>query len=157
MSCLQLAHSFVNVPPHPATLSYIYQIADPSDVKPAGYDDAPAHIPDPEAQKPEDWDDEEDGEWSPPLIDNPDFKGDWKPKMIDNPEYKGEWVHPMIPNPDFAEDEALHARCDGCTHIGFELWQVCLRHPMESRFCGWMLMCLLLCVCLCLYARMSKG
>lgn len=108
----------------PADWVDVKKIPDPHDVKPEGYDDIPAHIPDPEAEKPEDWDDEEDGEWSPPLIDNPDYKGEWKPKMIDNPEYKGEWVHPMIPNPDFSEDDALHARCDKCTHVGFELWQV---------------------------------
>ena len=29
---------------------------------------------DPDATKPEDWDDEMDGEWEPPMIDNPDFK-----------------------------------------------------------------------------------
>ena len=44
--------------------------------------------------------------------------------MIDNPDYKGEWVHPLIPNPDFKEDKNLHVRCDKCTHVGFELWQV---------------------------------
>ena len=34
----------------------------------------PEHIPDPDAKKPEDWDDEMDGEWEPPMIDNPDYK-----------------------------------------------------------------------------------
>lgn len=55
---------------------------------------------------------------------NPDYKGTWKPAMIDNPDYKGEWVHPMVPNPDYTPDVNLHARCEECTHIGFELWQV---------------------------------
>ena len=87
-------------------------------------DDIPKEIPDPEAKKPEDWDDEEDGEWEPPLIDNPEYKGPWKAKLIDNPDYKGEWVHPLIPNPNYAEDKELYLRCNGCTHIGFELWQV---------------------------------
>ncbi len=100
------------------------KIPDPTDVKPEGYDDVPKEIPDPDAKKPDDWDDEEDGEWEAPMIDNPDYKGPWRPKMIDNPDYKGEWVHPMIPNPDYAEDPELHARCNGCTHVGFELWQV---------------------------------
>ena len=100
------------------------KIADPDDVKPAGYDDIPAEIPDPDAEMPEDWDTEEDGEWEPPMIDNPEYKGPWKPKMIDNPEYKGEWQHPMIPNPDYVEDPELHFRCKECTHVGFELWQV---------------------------------
>merc|ERR1712025_938060 len=38
--------------------------------------------------------------------------------------YKGEWVHPMIANPDFKEDDTVYHRCNPCTAIGFELWQV---------------------------------
>jgi calreticulin len=30
----------------------------------------------------------------------------------------------MIPNPEYKEDKELHARCEKCTHVGFELWQV---------------------------------
>merc|ERR1711933_56406 len=56
-------------------------------------------------------DDEDDGEWEAPMIDNPD--------------YKGKWVHPMIPNPDYAYDESMYAVCkEGCSHVGFEIWQV---------------------------------
>ena len=45
--------------------------------------------------------------------------------QIDNPEYKGKWEHPMIANPDYAEDDEMYQVCrDGCTHVGFELWQV---------------------------------
>uniref|UniRef100_A0A6V1P0W5 Calreticulin n=1 Tax=Heterosigma akashiwo TaxID=2829 RepID=A0A6V1P0W5_HETAK len=97
---------------------------DPEDAKPEGYDDIPAEIPDPDAEEPDDWDEEEDGEWEPPMIDNPEYKGEWKPKRIKNPDYKGPWEHPMIPNPDYVEDDKLHHRCKGCTHVGFELWQV---------------------------------
>jgi calreticulin len=101
------------------------QIPDPTDVKPEGYDDIPKEIPDPDASKPDDWDDEDDGEWEAPMIDNPDFKGAWTPNMIDNPDYKGAWVHPMIPNPNYVFDEKMHAVCpNGCSHVGFELWQV---------------------------------
>ncbi len=101
------------------------KIPDPADVKPEGYDDIPKEIADPEANKPDDWDDEDDGEWEAPMIDNPDYKGEWKPKMIDNPDYKGPWVHPKIPNPAYKYDEKMHAVCaDGCSHVGFELWQV---------------------------------
>jgi len=32
--------------------------------------------------KPEDWDDEMDGEWEPPMIDNPEYKGEWKPRQV---------------------------------------------------------------------------
>jgi calreticulin len=101
------------------------KIPDPEDVKPEGYDDIPEEIPDPDAEKPEDWDDEDDGEWEAPMIDNPEYKGPWKPKMIDNPDYKGKWVHPEIDNPDYVYDEEMYKVCkDGCTHVGFEIWQV---------------------------------
>merc|ERR1711935_913322 len=70
-------------------------------------------------------DDEDDGEWEPPMLDNPDYKGPWEQKQIDNPEYKGAWVHPQVANPAYAYDEEMYAVCkDGGTHVGFELWQV---------------------------------
>merc|ERR1712158_51644 len=71
----------------------------------------PKMIKDPEAKKPEDWDDEMDGEWEPPMIDNPDYKGEWKPREIDNPEY----------NADDAKDLG---KFDEVCKIGFDLWQV---------------------------------
>merc|ERR1711941_11433 len=82
----------------------------------------PEHIPDPEAKKPDDWDDEMDGEWEPPMIDNPDYKGDWKPKQIDNPDFKGKWVHPEIDNPEYEADDKLYSYADFGA-IGFDLWQ----------------------------------
>jgi calreticulin len=89
----------------------VKEIVDPEDVKPEGYDDIPEEIPDPDATKPDDWDDEDDGEWEAPMMDNPD--------------YKGPWVHPMIANPEYSYDDNMYAVCkDGCTHVGFELWQV---------------------------------
>jgi calreticulin len=101
------------------------KIADPSDVKPDGYDDIPSDLPDPDASKPDDWDDEDDGEWEAPMVDNPDYKGPWTPTMIDNPDYKGKWEHPKIPNPEYEYDPDMYAVCkDGCTHVGFEIWQV---------------------------------
>ncbi|CAB3984874.1 calreticulin-like isoform X2 [Paramuricea clavata] len=98
------------------------KIPDPKDKKPDDYD-KPKHIPDPHAKQPEDWDDEMDGEWEPPMIDNPEYKGEWKPKMIDNPAYKGKWVHPVIDNPDYAPDSELY-KFDDIGAIGFDLWQV---------------------------------
>ena len=72
-----------------------------------------------------DWDDEDDGEWEAPMIDNPDYQGEWTPKMIDNPDYKGAWEHPMIDNPDYKYNGDMYKVCkDGCTHVGFEIWQV---------------------------------
>ncbi len=81
-----------------------------------GYDDVPETIPDPDAKVPEDWDEEDDGEWegtltlspfrpfnvySPPLllspstapkIPNPAYKGPWSAKMIPNPAYQGNYI-----------------------------------------------------------------
>merc|ERR1711992_260530 len=64
-----------------------------------------------------------DGEWEPPMINNPEYKGEWKPKQIDNPAYKGEWVHPEIDNPEYGADDSLY-KFDDNSHVGFEIWQV---------------------------------
>ena len=88
-----------------------------------GYDDIPEKIPDADAKKPEDWDDEDDGEWEPPLVANPEYKGPWKQKMIDNPAYKGKWVAPEIDNPAFKDDPEMY-KFDDLAAVGFELWQV---------------------------------
>jgi len=112
------------------------EIPDASDVKPAGYDDIPRTIPDASKKKPEDWDDEEDGAWEPPTIANPDFK-EWVQKKIPNPAYKGPWVHPEIDNPEFVDDKAIYNVCkDGCTGVGFELWQVQAGTIFDDVFVG---------------------
>jgi len=99
------------------------EIADPEDKKPEGYDDIPAQIADKDATKPDDWDDDLDGEWEAPQIPNPEYKGEWRAKQIPNPAYKGEWVHPMVPNPAYVEDNQLYLYEDSAA-VGFELWQV---------------------------------
>merc|ERR1711994_1190750 len=68
-------------------------------------------------------DDEEDGEWQAPMIDNPEYKGEWKAPKIPNPEYKGEWVHPEIDNPDYVEAVDVWKR-GPVGFIGVEVWQV---------------------------------
>merc|ERR1719233_2882691 len=78
---------------------------------------------DSEAEKPEDWDDDDDGEWEAPMIDNPDYKGPWTAPKIDNPEYEGTWKHPQIPNPDWKEVKNPHHRLP-INYVGFDLWQV---------------------------------
>merc|ERR1712178_5296 len=83
----------------------------------------PKKISDPEAKKPEDWDDEEDGEWEPPMKDNPDFKGEWFVKRISNPAYKGVWTAREIDNPEFKDDDNVYEYAD-FGFIGFDLWQV---------------------------------
>merc|ERR1712072_797454 len=80
-------------------------------------------IVDAEAKKPDDWDDEEDGEWEAPMKDNPEYKGDWYVKRISNPAYKGIWEAKKIANPEFAEDKNLYKYSE-FGFIGFDLWQV---------------------------------
>merc|ERR1712048_180231 len=58
--------------------------------------------------KPEDWDDEDDGEWEPPLIDNPDYKGEWKPAQIANKDF----------------EEGVQLAAYDSAYVGFELWIV---------------------------------
>jgi len=98
-------------------------IDDPTDHKPEGYDDFPAEIVDSSAKKPEDWDDQLDGEWEAPKIANPEYKGPWTAKKIENPAYKGEWVHPMIDNPEYKSDPTLYSYAN-FGYIGLDLWQV---------------------------------
>ena len=58
-----------------------------------------------EAAQPEDWDEEEDGEWEAPKIRNPKCDeagcGEWSPKKIPNPAFKGKWSAELIDNPDY--------------------------------------------------------
>merc|ERR1711871_208496 len=82
---------------------------DPEDKKPEGYDDIPAKIADPKATKPDDWDEESDGTWEAPQIDNPDYKGEWKAKLIANPKY--------------APDDKLY-KYDKFSTVGIDVWQV---------------------------------
>ncbi|KAI8930242.1 Calreticulin family-domain-containing protein [Entophlyctis helioformis] len=98
------------------------EIDDPTDVKPDGWDNAPEMMTDLDATKPDDWDEEMDGEWEAPKIPNPDYKGEWKAKRIPNPKYKGEWVHPQIDNPEYALDKTIYHYKSA--FVGFDLWQV---------------------------------
>ncbi|XP_027488555.1 calreticulin-like, partial [Corapipo altera] len=79
------------------------KIKDPEAKKPEDWDER-AKIDDPEDTKPEDWD-------KPEHIPDPDAKkpedwdeemdGEWEPPVIQNPEYKGEWRPRQIDNPDY--------------------------------------------------------
>merc|ERR1711966_353176 len=99
------------------------EIRDPDEKKPEGHDDIPAKIADPKATKPDDWDDESDGTWEAPQIDNPEFKGVWKAKRIKNPEYKGVWEAKLIANPKYAPDDKLYS-FEKFGTVGIDVWQV---------------------------------
>lgn len=91
----------------------------------------PKKIKDPDAKKPEDWDereyiDDEDDkkpeDWDKPEhIPDPDAKkpedwddemdGEWEPPMVDNPEYKGEWKPKQKKNPAY-KGKWIHPEID---------------------------------------------
>merc|ERR1711970_279141 len=97
-------------------------IDDPGDKKPSDWVEE-KRIVDSEAKKPDDWDDEEDGEWEPPMKDNPEYKGEWSVKRISNPAYKGFWEAKKIDNPEYEDDKTVY-KYDDFGFIGFDLWQV---------------------------------
>ncbi|KAH3672738.1 hypothetical protein WICMUC_004144 [Wickerhamomyces mucosus] len=118
-----------------------FYIEDPNDKIPEGWlIDEPKLVIDENALKPEEWDDEEDGEWIAPSIPNPKCEvgcGIWKPKFIENPKYKGNWVQPEIENPNYQgewvprsienpnyfEDNPSNLE-EKVGYLGFELWSI---------------------------------
>lgn len=100
-------------------------IPDPRDKKPPNFDDYPPRfMPNPKASKPKDWNDDANGVWEHPLIENHEWEP-WEPIHMINPDYIGPWVQPMIKNPKYVYDDRMFNVCSvNCTRIGFELWQV---------------------------------
>lgn len=118
-------------------------IPDETAVKPEGWlDDEPELIPSTEAEKPSDWDDDVDGEWEPPMINNPKcesapgcgdwspaevknpkYKGKWQAPLVDNPDYKGIWTAKTIANPDYFEDKEPY-KMSPISALGLELWSM---------------------------------
>lgn len=89
------------------------KIPDPNAKKPEEWDER-EKVDDPNDTKPEDWD-------KPEHIPDPDAKkpddwddemdGEWEPPMIDNPEFKGEWKPKQIDNPDY-KGKWIHPEID---------------------------------------------
>lgn len=79
------------------------EILDPEAKKPEDWDDNET-IADPADEKPEDWDMPEhiaDPEAKKPEDWDDEMDGEWEAAMIDNPEFKGEWKPKQIPNPAY--------------------------------------------------------
>uniref|UniRef100_A0A3Q2P9Y4 Calreticulin n=1 Tax=Fundulus heteroclitus TaxID=8078 RepID=A0A3Q2P9Y4_FUNHE len=79
------------------------KIKDPEAKKPEDWDDRPK-IDDVDDKKPEDWDKPEnipDPDAKKPEDWDEDMDGEWEPPMIPNPEYKGEWKPKQIDNPNY--------------------------------------------------------
>jgi calreticulin len=80
------------------------QIPDPNAKKPADWEDN-EKIDDPTDAKPEDWDKPEfipDPEAKKPDDWDEEMDGQWAPPKINNPEYKGEWKPKQIDNPKYS-------------------------------------------------------
>lgn len=79
------------------------KIKDPDAKKPEEWDER-EYIDDPDDKKPEDWDKPEhipDPEAKKPEDWDDEMDGEWEPPMIDNPEFKGEWKPKQIKNPAY--------------------------------------------------------
>jgi len=80
------------------------EIPDPEAKKPEYWDDR-AEIPDPESKKPDDWDEQPefivDPEASKPADWDDEDDGEWEAPLIKNPEFKGSWTPKMLKNPAF--------------------------------------------------------
>ncbi|KAL3651340.1 hypothetical protein CASFOL_004342 [Castilleja foliolosa] len=80
------------------------QIKDPEAKKPEDWDDK-EYIPDPEDKKPDGYDDIpeeiEDSEAKKPEDWDEEEDGVWAPPMIPNPDYKGPWKAKKIKNPNY--------------------------------------------------------
>uniref|UniRef100_A0A915KQF0 Calreticulin n=1 Tax=Romanomermis culicivorax TaxID=13658 RepID=A0A915KQF0_ROMCU len=89
------------------------KIKDPNAKKPEDWDDK-EYIDDTDDKKPEDWD-------QPENIPDPDAKkpedwddemdGEWEPPKITNPKFKGEWKPRQIKNPNY-KGEWVHPEID---------------------------------------------
>ncbi|KAJ6220681.1 hypothetical protein RDWZM_006493 [Blomia tropicalis] len=78
-------------------------IKDPEAKKPEDWDDKPK-IDDPEDKKPDDWEQPEfipDPEATKPEDWDDEMDGEWEPPQINNPAYKGEWKPKQIENPNY--------------------------------------------------------
>jgi len=80
------------------------KIKDPEAKKPEDWDDR-ARIEDPNDTKPADWDNEpefiKDPEAKKPEDWDDDMDGEWEAPQIPNPEFKGPWSPKMIDNPNY--------------------------------------------------------
>uniref|UniRef100_A0A915BRK7 Calreticulin n=1 Tax=Parascaris univalens TaxID=6257 RepID=A0A915BRK7_PARUN len=89
------------------------KIKDPDAKKPDDWDER-EYIDDPEDKKPDDWEKPEhipDPEAKKPEDWDDEMDGEWEPPMIDNPEYKGEWKPKQIKNPAF-KGKWIHPEID---------------------------------------------
>ncbi|KAI1719532.1 calreticulin family domain-containing protein [Ditylenchus destructor] len=89
------------------------KIKDPDAKKPEDWEDK-EYIDDADDKKPEDWDKPEhipDPEAKKPEDWDDEMDGEWEAPMIDNPEYKGEWKPKQVKNPNY-KGKWIHPEID---------------------------------------------
>lgn len=89
------------------------KIKDPDAKKPEDWDDK-EKIDDPDDTKPDDWEKPEhipDPEAKKPEDWDDEMDGEWEANMIDNPEFKGEWKPKQIKNPNY-KGKWIHPEID---------------------------------------------
>lgn len=94
------------------------KIKDPNAKKPEDWDER-ENIDDPDDKKPEDWDKPEhipDPEAKKPEDWDDEMDGEWEPPQVDNPEYKGEWKPKQIPNPAY-KGKWIHPEIDNPEYV----------------------------------------
>ncbi|XP_078540879.1 calreticulin [Lissotriton helveticus] len=94
------------------------KIKDPEAKKPDDWDERPK-IDDPEDTKPEDWEKPEhipDPDAVKPEDWDEEMDGEWEPPVIQNPEYKGEWKPKQIDNPDY-KGKWVHPEIDNPEYV----------------------------------------
>ncbi|KAK5574563.1 hypothetical protein RB653_009816 [Dictyostelium firmibasis] len=115
------------------------RITDPDATKPSDWlDNEPLLIVDPSETQPAEWNEEDDGEWEAPSIENPKcvsgqcgewvaptivnplYKGKWEAPLIANPAYIGEWKPKQIPNPQYFNVENPYI-VDPIVAVGIEV------------------------------------
>uniref|UniRef100_A0A3P8Z6A0 Calreticulin n=1 Tax=Esox lucius TaxID=8010 RepID=A0A3P8Z6A0_ESOLU len=124
------------------------KIKDPEAKKPEDWDDR-AKIDDPADTKPEDWEKPEnipDPDAKKPDDWDEDMDGEWEPPMIPNPDYKvqaeselaGEWKPKQIDNPDYKgyTPDASIYKFDNIGVLGLDLWQVKSGTIFDNFFIG---------------------
>ncbi|KAI0983441.1 hypothetical protein GJ496_005702 [Pomphorhynchus laevis] len=100
-----------------------------------------------EATKPDDWDDEADGDLSASIKTNPAYMGKWVLRTIDNPDYRGPWIAKQISNPEYVEDHLARQVADAIVETSkkertvkkkstTKKWRKCVRRerPQMIRF-----------------------
>ncbi|XP_075472443.1 calreticulin-like isoform X2 [Ascaphus truei] len=94
------------------------RIKDPNATKPEDWDQR-EKIEDPEEIRPEDWEETElilDPESRMPEDWDSNMDGEWEPPMIPNPKYRGIWKPQIIDNPNFKGDW-IHPEIDNPDYV----------------------------------------